>query len=393
MDRPALLGYPHAMERTIFSEEHEAFRDAFAKFCATEIVPYHREWEKQGIVPRSLWEKAGAHGFLCPFLPEEYGGVGADFLYSAVMIEELARVRATGPAFPLHSDICAPYIASYGTPEQKARWLPGCAKGEKILAIAMTEPNTGSDLAGIQTTAVRDGDSYVINGQKTFISNGQLCDLVIVVAKTNPNADPPHAGISLFVVEDGTPGFEKGRNLEKMGLKAQDTSELHFSDCVVPTESLLGEEGSGFYYLMEKLQQERLVVAVGCQASAETVLADGVRYCNERKAFGRPIGRFQHIQFRLAELATEIEIGRVFVDRLLTEHVAGRNVVKEVSMAKWWVTELLKRTCDEVLQFHGGYGYMMEYPIARDYLDARVQTIFAGTTEIMKLIIAKQMGL
>jgi acyl-CoA dehydrogenase len=302
-------------------------------------------------------------------------------------------VRASGPAFPLHSDICAPYIASFGSDEQKRRWLPGCASGDKILAIAMSEPDAGSDLAGIRTTAIRDGDSYLINGQKTFISNGQLCDLVIVVAKTAPEADPPHAGVSLLVVEDGTPGFEKGRNLEKMGLKAQDTSELHFSDCVVPKENLIGEEGGGFYYLMEKLQQERLVVALGCQASAEVVLEDGVRYCQERKAFGRPISKLQHIQFRLAELATEIAIGRTFVDRLLNEHVAGKNVVTEVSMAKWWITELLKRTCDEVLQFHGGYGYMMEYQIARDYLDARVQTIFAGTTEIMKLIIARQMGL
>ena len=381
------------MERNVFSKEHEQFRDAFARFCQAEIVPFHREWEKQGVVPREVWQKAGQNGFLCPYLPEELGGVGADFLYSAVMIEELSRVRASGPAFPLHSDICAPYISSFGSDEQKRRWLPGCASGEKILAIAMSEPDAGSDLAGIRTTAIRDGDSYVINGQKTFISNGQLCDLCIVVAKTAPDADPPHAGVSLLVVEDGTPGFEKGRNLEKIGLKAQDTSELHFTDCVVPKENLLGDEGAGFYYLMEKLQQERLVVALGCQASAEVVLEDGVRYCRERKAFGKPISKLQHIQFRLAEFATEVAIGRTFVDRLLAEHVASKNVVTEVSMAKWWITELLKRTCDEVLQFHGGYGYMMEYQIARDYLDARVQTIFAGTTEIMKLIIARQMGL
>ncbi|RMD84962.1 MAG: acyl-CoA dehydrogenase [Candidatus Dadabacteria bacterium] len=381
------------MERKIFSPEHEQFREAFAKFCKTEIVPYHEQWEKEGIVPRSLWRKAGEAGFLCPFLPEELGGSGADFLYSAVMIEELARCRASGPAFPLHNDICAPYIYSYGTPEQHRRWLPACARGEKILAIAMTEPGAGSDLARIRTTARREGDHYVINGQKTFISNGQLCDLVIVCARTDPDADPPYKGISLIVVEDGTPGFEKGRRLEKMGLKAQDTSELSFTDCVVPRDNLLGEEGMGFYYLMEKLQQERLVVAVSCAAAAEMVLEEGVRYCRERIAFGRPISKFQHIQFRLAELATEIQIGRVFVDRLLEEHVAGRELVSEVSMAKWWLSELLKKTCDEVLQFHGGYGYMMEYPIAKDYLDARIQTIFAGTTEIMKLIIARRMGL
>ncbi len=381
------------MDRTIFSEEHEQFRDAFARFCASEITPHHDQWEKEGIVPRSLWKKAGESGFLCSFLPEELGGSGTDFLYSAVMIEELSRCRANGPAFPLHSDICAPYIYSFGNAEQHQRWLPGCASGEKILAIAMTEPGAGSDLAGIRTTAKRDGDSYILNGQKTFISNGQLCDLVIVVAKTDPNADPPYAGVSLFVVEDGTPGFEKGRRLEKMGLKAQDTSELSFSDCVIPKENLLGEEGSGFYCLMEKLQQERLVCAVSCAAAAELVLEEGVRYCKERIAFGRPISKLQHIQFRLAELATEVKIGRVFVDRLIAEHVAGESRVSEVSMAKWWLSELLKRACDEVLQFHGGYGYMMEYPIARDYLDARIQTIFAGTTEVMKLIIAKQMGL
>lgn len=381
------------MERTIFAEEHDQFRDAFARFCEAEIVPYHRQWEKQGMVPRSLWTKAGESGFLCPFLPEALGGSEADFLFSVVMIEELARVRASGPAFSLHSDICAPYISTYGSAEQKQRWLPGCASGEKILAIAMTEPNAGSDLGGIQTTARRDGDSYVINGQKTFISNGQLCDLVIVVAKTQVDADPAYTGMSLFVVEDGTPGFEKGRNLEKIGLKAQDTSEMSFTDCVVPAANLLGDEGSGFYYLMEKLQQERLVVAVGCAASAAVVLAEGVDYCRQRKAFGKPISKLQSIQFRLAELATEVEIGQTFVDRLICDHVAGRELVTEVSMAKWWLSEKLKLVCDEVLQLHGGYGYMMEYPIARDYLDARIQTIFAGTTEIMKLIIARRMGL
>mgnify|MGYP001187121976 CR=1 FL=1 len=381
------------MERSILNEDHERFRDAFRRFCETEVVPFHGDWEKQGMVPRSLWRKAGEAGFLCPWLEEGLGGAGADFLCSVVIMEELAKIRATGPAFSVHSDICAPYIDSYGSAEQKSRWLPASAAGEKILAIAMTEPGAGSDLAGIQTTATAEGDSYVINGSKTFISNGQLCDLVIVVAKTEPDADPPYAGISLIVVEEGTAGFEKGRNLEKMGLKAQDTSELSFADCVVPKDNLLGEEGKGFYYLMEKLQQERVVVAAGCMASAEVVLAEGVDYCKQRTAFGRPIGKFQHIAFRLAELATEVEIGRVFVDRLLKEHIEGKELVSEASMAKWWVTDLLKRACDEVLQFHGGYGYMMEYPIARDYLDARVQSIFAGSNEIMKLIISRRMGL
>ncbi|HYC01393.1 MAG TPA: acyl-CoA dehydrogenase family protein [Candidatus Limnocylindrales bacterium] len=381
------------MDRTIFRQEHEQFRDALRRFIASEITPFHAEWEKRQIVPRAVWEKAGDNGFLCPWMPEEYGGVGADFLYSVCIIEEMAKARATGPMYSLHSDIVVPYLYSFGSEEQKKRWLPGCTSGRLITAIAMTEPNAGSDLQGIQTTARRVGDNYVINGQKTFISNGQLCDLVIVVAKTNPDADPPYTGVSLIVVEAGTPGFERGRNLEKMGLKAQDTSELHFSDCVVPKENLLGEEGGGFYYLMQKLQQERLVCAIGAQAAAELVLSDGVRYCQERKAFGRPISKLQHIQFRLAEIATEVELGRNFVDRLIVEHMAERNIVKETSMAKYWVTEMLKRTCDEILQFHGGYGYMMEYPIARDYLDARIQTIYAGTTEIMKVIIAKQMGL
>ncbi|MBI5506872.1 MAG: acyl-CoA dehydrogenase family protein [Deltaproteobacteria bacterium] len=381
------------MERTLFSEEHHQFRDAVRRFLRSEVTPFHADWEKQGVVPRSIWEKAGEAGFLCSWLPEEYGGSGADFLYSVVLIEEMVAARATGPMFSLHNDIVVPYLFSFGNDEQKKRWLPGCASGDKISAIAMTEPGAGSDLQGIQTTARLEGDHYIVNGQKTFISNGQLCDLCIVVAKTDTQADPPYTGVSLIVVEAGTPGFERGRNLEKMGLKAQDTSELSFSDCVVPKENLLGAEGAGFYFLMQKLQQERLVCALGAQAAAELVLADGVRYTQERKAFGRPLSKLQHTQFRLAEMATEVELGRTFIDRLIAEHVAGSGIVKETSMAKYWITEMLKRTCDQVLQFHGGYGYMMEYPIARDYLDARIQTIFAGTSEIMKVIIAKQMGL
>ncbi len=381
------------MERTLFAEEHHQFRDAVRRFLRSEVTPFHPDWEKEGVVPRSIWEKAGQAGFLCSWLPEEYGGSGADFLYSVVLIEEMVAARATGPMFSLHNDIVVPYLFSFGNDEQKKRWLPGCASGDTITAIAMTEPGAGSDLQGIQTTARLEGDHYVVNGQKTFISNGQLCDLCIVVAKTDTQADPPYTGVSLIVVEAGTPGFERGRNLEKMGLKAQDTSELSFSDCVVPKENLLGAEGAGFYFLMQKLQQERLVCALGAQAAAELVLGDGVRYTQERKAFGRPLSKLQHTQFRLAEMATEVELGRTFIDRLIAEHVAGAGIVKETSMAKYWITEMLKRTCDQVLQFHGGYGYMMEYPIARDYLDARIQTIFAGTSEIMKVIIAKQMGL
>ncbi len=284
-----------------------------------------------------------------------------------------------------------PYIESFGTEAQRERWLPGCASGDTITAIAMTEPNTGSDLAAIKTTAIRDGDSYVINGQKTFISNGILCDLVIVAAKTDPESR--HGGVSLLVVENGTPGFEKGRKLNKMGMHSQDTAELHFSDCRVPADNLLGQEGQGFYYLMEKLQQERLVCAIGAQAGVETVLEETIKYTQERQAFGKPIAKFQNTQFKLAEIATEVEIGRVFVDRLIAEHIAGTPIIKETSMAKWWVTEMCKRNIDLCLQFYGGYGFMEEYPICRAYRDARIQTIFAGTTEIMKIIIAKSMGL
>jgi acyl-CoA dehydrogenase len=301
------------------------------------------------------------------------------------------RAGSSGFAISLHNDICVPYLASYGSEEQKARWLPGCVSGDIVTAIAMTEPDTGSDLAAIKTTALRDGDHYVLNGQKTFISNGILCDLVIVAAKTDPQST--HGGVSLLVVEDGTPGFEKGRKLDKMGLHSQDTAELHFGDCPVPAANLLGEEGRGFYYLMEKLQQERLVCAIGAQAAAEVVLEQTVAYTQERTAFGKPIAKFQNTQFRLAEMATELELGRTFLDRLIVEHMAGTPVVKETSMAKWWITEMCKRVVDGCLQFYGGYGYMEEYPVCRAYRDARVQTIFAGTTEVMKIIIAKSMGL
>ncbi len=381
------------MERTIFSQEHEMFRKSFRSFVEKEIMPYHEQWEKDGIVPRELWLKAGAQGFLCSWIEEEYGGVGADFLYGMIVAEELAQARASGVAFTLHSDIVAPYIHHYGSAEQKKRWLPGCASGEKILAIAMTEPGAGSDLASIRTTAIRDGDHYVINGQKTFISNGLLCDLLVVAAKTDPKADPPYRGVSLLVVEAGTAGFNKGRKLEKMGLKAQDTAELSFDDCLVPVTNLLGDEGQGFYFLMQQLAQERLMVAFGAQAGAERILEMTIKYCQERTAFGRPVARFQNTRFKLAELATELELGRVFLDRLAAEHASGKNLPKEASMAKWWITELLKKTADECLQFFGGYGYMLEYPISKAFLDARVNTIYAGTTEIMKEIIARQMGL
>ena len=379
------------MERTIFNEDHNLFRDQFREFCAREIVPNIERWEEQRIVDRETWLKAGEQGFLCPWVDPTYGGLGVDFGYSVIMNEELVRAGSSGFALPLHSDICVPYIATFGSEEQKQRWLPGCVSGKLISALAMTEPNAGSDLAAIRTTALRDGDHYVLNGQKTFISNGILSDVVIVAAKTDPKSS--HSGVSLIVVEAGTPGFEKGRKLNKMGMHSQDTSELHFTDCRVPAANLLGQEGNGFYYMMEKLQQERLVVAIGAQAAAEIVLEDTIKYTQERTAFGRPICKFQNTQFTMAEMATEVEIGRSFIDRLIAEHIAGTPIVKETSMAKYWVTEMSKRVIDGCLQFYGGYGYMEEYPVCRAYRDARAQTIFAGSNEIMKVIIAKMMGL
>jgi len=381
------------MERKLFREAHDLFRRNVRAWVEKEIVPFRDTWEEANIVPRELWRSAGTQGFLCCWMEDEWGGPGGDFLYSTVVTEELSRARASGVAFSLHSDIVVPYLHSFGTEEQKRRWLPRCATGELITAVAMTEPTTGSDLAAIRTTAIRDGDHYVLNGQKTFISNGHLCDLVVVAAKTDPKADPPHGGVSLLVVEEGTPGFHKGRLLKKIGMKAQDTAEMYFEDCRVPATNLLGSEGAGFYYLMQKLQQERLIVGIGCQAGAEAVLEYTIAYCRERTAFGKPISKFQNTQFKLAELATEIEIGRHFLDRLLADHVAGKDVLKETCMSKWWHSDMLKRVTDECLQFFGGYGYMLEYPVTRAFMDARVQRIYAGTNEIMKVIIAKRMGL
>ena len=381
------------MRRDIFTEEHEIFREQVRRFIETEIAPKLEQWKRDGITDRATWRRAGEQGFLGVNAPEEYGGADAGFLYDAIIIEELARVRGHDLMISLHSDICIPYLTSYGSEEQKRKSLPRAISGELLLALAMTEPGTGSDLANVQTKALRDGDHYVVNGAKTFISNGQLADLVIVVAKTDPEADPPHNGISLLLVEADTPGFERGRNLEKIGLKGQDTSELFFHDCRVPLNGLLGQEGQGFKMLMEKLQQERLSIAVGSIAACRRSLEDTVAYVKERKAFGRPIARFQNTQFKLAELATEIEIGQAFVDKLLVAHVRGDEIVTEVSMAKYWITDLQKKVASECLQLFGGYGFMREYPISSDYCDAAVQSIYAGTNEIMKLIISRRMGL
>jgi acyl-CoA dehydrogenase len=380
------------MKRTIFSPEHEIFRQSVRAFFAREVVPHQERWAEQGMVDREVWRKAGAAGLLCPWVPESEGGPGGDLLHSLVIIEEQARVYESGLALSLHSDIVVPYLVSFAGEALRRRYLPGCLSGDIITAIAMTEPGTGSDLAAIATTARLDGDHYVLNGAKTFITNGILCDLCVVAARSE-SGDNPHQNLSLFAVEAGTPGFHKGKKLKKMGMASQDTSELFFEDCRIPAGNLIGPAGGGFLMLMQKLQQERLVVAAGSQAGAEVVLADALKYVQERKAFGRPIAKFQNTQFKLAECATEVEIGRVFLDRLVEEHMRGEYLVKECSMAKLWHTEMLGRVVDECLQMYGGYGYMLEYPISRAYMDARVQRIYAGTNEVMKLIIAKQMGL
>jgi len=375
-----------------YTEDHRIFRDSVKKFFAKEVIPYVEEWEEDGIVPRSAWKKMGDNGFLCMQVPEEYGGLEADFLYSVILMEELARSNHFGLLASLHSDIVVPYILSYGSEDLKRKYLPKCMSGDTITAVAMTEPNAGSDLASMRATAVDDGDHVVINGQKTFISNGIVCDLVVLAVR-DPSVESPHNAVDLYVVEAGTPGFEKGRRLKKIGWHSQDTAELFFTDCRVPKANRLGEKGSGFRMLMEKLQQERLVCSIGAQALAERILEMTITYCKERSAFGKPISKFQNTQFRIVEMATEVKLGRTFLDKLLVEHMEGRNVVLDVSMAKFWITDMAKRVIDGCLQLHGGYGYCEEYPVARAWRDVRVMSIFAGTNEIMKTIAAKFMGL
>ncbi|PFH87803.1 acyl-CoA dehydrogenase family protein [Bacillus sp. AFS088145] len=380
--------------RSFLNEEHHIFRQAFAKFLEKEAIPFVDLWEENHLVPLSFWRKAGENGFLCPWVDEKYGGLNADFGYSIVMAEELIKIGlGASTAIGLHNDIVMPYIQSYGNEEQKKRWLPGAVTGEYMSSVAMTEPGTGSDLSAIKTTAVRKGDHFVINGEKTFISSGILTNLIVVAVKTDPKAVPGHKGISLIVVEEGTPGFKRGKKLNKVGLHSQDTAELIFEDAIVPVENLLGEENKGFYYLMEKLQQERLMCSITAVYSSKRILDITMDYVKERKVFGKPVGSFQNTQFKLAELATEITIGKTFLDDLIVKHIAKENVVTEVSMAKWWTTALAKKAASECLQLHGGYGFMEEYEIARWYRDVAVLPIFAGTNEIMKVIIADNMGL
>lgn len=383
------------IERTLFNADHEAFRDAFRKFVEKEVAPFHEQWEEDGYVARDLWNKAGANGYLCATMPEAYGGAGVDKLYSVIQMEELARGGFTGVGFGLHSEIVAPYILHYGTEEQKQRWLPGLASGERVGAIAMSEPAAGSDLQGIKSTAARQPDgSFLLNGSKTFITNGWHADLVVVVAKTDPSAGAK--GTSLLVVERGMKGFEKGKRLKKLGLKAQDTSELFFDNVRVPAENLLGGEAllhRGFICLMEQLPWERIQIAVTAVEAAQAAIDWTVQYVKDRRVFGQPVAAFQNTRYKLAELQTEVQVARVFVDRCLDLVLQDKLDTATASMAKYWTTDLQCKVMDECVQLHGGYGFMWEYPITRAYADARVQRIYGGTNEIMKEVITRSMGL
>jgi alkylation response protein AidB-like acyl-CoA dehydrogenase len=378
------------VQREIYTEEHEAFRETVRAFLAKEVLPHHERWEQAGIVDREAWLAAGRHGLLGLAVPEQYGGGGTpDFRFPAVLAEEFTRAGVSGLAVGLHNDIIGPYLTSLATEEQKERWLPGFCSGEIVTAIAMTEPGAGSDLQGIRTTAVDRGDHYLLSGTKTFISNGIISDLVVVVARTTPEGGAH--GLSLLVVERGMAGFERGRNLDKIGQKSQDTAELFFDEVRVPKANLLGEENEGFLYLMRNLAQERLAIAVSAIAGAEHLLELTTRYVKQRTAFGKPLARLQHVRFEIAELATECAVTRTFVDRCITEHNRYALTPVDASMAKWWATELQKRTADRCLQLHGGYGYMSEYPVAKAFTDGRIQTIYGGTTEIMKEIIGRSL--
>lgn len=380
------------MEIIKYTEEHKKFREAVRNFLEKEVTPHVDEWEEAGIVPRSIWKKMGEQGFLCMNLPSEYGGADADFLYSVILTEELARTYHTGLAAPLHSDIVVPYISSFGSEELKSRYLPGCISGDIVTALAMTEPNAGSDLASMGTTAVEEGDHVVINGQKTFISNGILCDLLVLAAR-DPSEENPYQALNIYLVEADTPGFEKAKRLSKMGWRSQDTAELYFSDCRVPKENRLGMKGGGFLMLMQNLQQERLMCAIAAVAAAECIMDRTITYCKEKTEAGKPLSKFQETQFKIVEMTTEVKLGRTFLDKLIVEHMEGKNIVVDVSMAKYWTTEMAMRVADGCLALHGGYGTLEENPIARAWRDARVMSIFAGTNEIMKGIAAKFMGL
>ncbi len=377
------------IERSLFTSEHEMWRDSVRKFMEQEVVPYHDEWEKDGIVPRDLWLKAGEAGMLCCTVPEEFGGIGADYLYDVVVFEELWRVGTSGPGFLIHADLVASYILAFGTDEQKQQWLPKMVTGEAIGSLGMTEPHAGSDLKAIKTKAVRDGDDYVINGQKVFISNGQMCDILVLATKTDSEAGAK--GVTLFLVDTSLPGFKRGQNLEKLGMKAQDTSELFFEDLRVPASAMLGQEGEGFKIMMTKLAQERLAQAIRSATVTETVIEWTVDYTSERKAFGQTIADFQNTQFVLADLKARAVMARVFTDKCIELFMAGKLDPVDAAMAKMTTSELHCEAVDKCLQLFGGWGYMWEYPICRAYADARIVKIAGGSIEIMKTIIARDM--
>ena len=380
------------MKRLVFEAEHEALRETTRQYIESELVPNAEKWERERIVDRSAFVAAGKYGLIGFNMPEEYGGGGSDdFRFNAVIDEEIARYGGPAPSLSLQNDVVGPYFKELANDEQKKRWLPGIASGETIVAIAMTEPGAGSDLAGIRTSAVRDGDDWIVHGSKTFISSGINSDLIVVVCRTDPDAG--HKGFTLLVVERDMPGFSRGRKLDKMGLHAQDTSELHFENVRVPSANVLGQEGRGFYHLMANLPSERLSIAISAIAGARETWRQTVQYAKDRKAFGQPIGSFQHNRFLLAEMDTELDVSERYIDRCLQGVVDGELTAVEAAKAKWWCTETAKKVIDGCVQLHGGYGYMMEYRVARDYVDARVQTIFGGTTEIMKEIIGRDLGL
>ena len=377
------------IERTVYDDDHETFRDLVRRFFEREVAPHHAAWEAQGFVPRDLWRKAGAAGLLCTSAPEDYGGLGLDRRYAAIVFEEQARLGLSGPGFSVHSEIAAPYVVAYGSEDIKRRWLPGLISGEVIAAVGLTEPGAGSDLASIKTSAIRDGDHYIVNGQKTFISNGHNCDLVVLAVKTDPAQRAK--GVSLLLVETDRPGFSRGAPLHKLGNKAQDTCELFFDNVRVPVSNRLGAEGEGFVHLMQELPWERVQIAVSAIATAESVLEETLRYVKERKAFGKQLIEFQATRFALAELQTELQIGRVFVDRCLELVCDGKLDARTAAMAKYWSTDLMCKLIDHCLQLHGGYGYMVEYPVARAFADARVTRIYGGANEIMKEIIGRSL--
>ena len=380
------------MEILKYTDEHLKFRERLRAFLEKEVTPYVEEWEKTGVVPKAVWKKMGEAGFLCTDIPQVYGGMGGDFLYSVIVTEELVHTRHTGLTAPLHSDIVVPYIAAFGSEELKRKYLPGCVSGEIVTAIAMTEPSVGSDLASMSTTAVDDGDHVVINGEKTYISNGINCDLLVLAAK-DPSVEDPYRAIDLYLVEAETKGFEKSKRLSKLGWHSQDTAELLFKDCRVPKANRLGMKGGGFLMLMEKLQQERLMCAIMAVAAAEKMLDMTIHFCKEQHDFGRPLSKFQGNQFKIVDMATEVRLGRTFLEKLIADHMEGKGIVVEASMAKSWTTEMASRVADGCMDLYGSRGCLEEYPIARFWRDVRVMSIFAGTNEIMRGIVAKFMGL